>query len=81
MELLALAGSDIAHGGEDIGILGRFLLQRVDGHNAETAGHLISVVRGDGIVKGKVVPGDAPTHHGCVGGEGRGYGNTGTLKL
>ena len=80
-ELGALLCGDIAHGCEYIGILGRFLLQRVDGGDVEAARHLITVVLGDVVVEREIVAGKAPSHHSGVGCERRCDGNLSLLEV
>ena len=80
-ELGALLGRDLAHRGEGIGILGRCLFQGIDGRHVEAAGHLVSVILLYIIIEGKVVAGEASSHHRGVGGEDRGHGHIGLFQL
>ena len=80
-ELGALLCGDITHRSKDIGILGRFFLQRVDGGNVEATCHLITVVLGHVVVEREIVAGKASAHHGGVSCERRCNGNSSLLQV
>ena len=80
-ELGAFLGRNFAHGGEYIGILGRFLLQGIDGRHIEAASHLLAVVLRDIVIERQVVAGQAAAHHGGMGGKDRSHGKRGSLQV
>ena len=68
-QLEALAGGDVAHRRETVGIVGRLLLDGMFALNIEFAGHLVAIIGEKIVVERLVVARNAASNGGGVGGE------------
>ena len=80
-ELGAFPGGDLAHGREDVGLLGGHLFQGMEGGDIEPPGHPVPVKGRHVVIQMQVVARQAAAHDGGVGGEHGRHRDPGTLDL